>query len=214
MNLYVDESGDLGFTFKRRGKGSSRYLTIACLLTPKNMSSLPKRVVKGLYSKVGQSTKYELKASNLKPPEKVYFAKKAKELLTKHPKIKVFTITVKKIRVQSHIRQDPNKLYNYMLGLLLPQRIKRYPNITLMPDERSIKVKSGNSLLDYLQIKIWFDFKSKTKIQYHPLESSKVLNIQFADHIANIVWNKYERNHDEPYNILQPKIESVPLFFY
>ena len=85
MNLYIDESGDLGFTFKRRGKGSSRYLTIACLLTPKNMSSLPKRVVKGLYSKVGQSTKYELKASNLKPSEKVYFAKKAKERSQRKP---------------------------------------------------------------------------------------------------------------------------------
>ncbi len=83
-----------------------------------------------------------------------------------------------------------------MLGLLLPQRIRRYPNITLLPDERSIKVKSGNSLIDYLQIKVWFDLKSKTKIQCDPLESSKALNVQFADYIANIVWNKYERNHD------------------
>ncbi|MEE8430337.1 MAG: hypothetical protein V3S16_03735 [Candidatus Desulfatibia sp.] len=49
MNLYIDESRDLGFTFKPRGKGSSRYLTIAFLLVPKELSHLPKRVVKKLY---------------------------------------------------------------------------------------------------------------------------------------------------------------------
>lgn len=51
MNLYIDESGDLGFTFDKpyRIGGSSRYLTIAFLLVPKELSHLPKRVVKKLY---------------------------------------------------------------------------------------------------------------------------------------------------------------------
>lgn len=213
MNLYLYESGDLGFTFKSRGRGSSRYLTIACLLVPKNISHLPKRVVKKLYSKAGKSPKYELKATNLTPTQKIFFAKEVKKLLTKNPKIKIFTITVYKIRVQDHIRQDPNKLYNYMIGLVLPEKIKRHLNVALIPDKRSIKVKSGNSLIDYLQIKIWFDLKSKTKVQFYPSESSKVLNIQFVDYIANIVWNRYERNDNQAFSIIKSKIESTTLFF-
>ena len=40
MNLYLDESGDLGFTFDKPNRygGSSRHLTIAILLTPKELS--------------------------------------------------------------------------------------------------------------------------------------------------------------------------------
>jgi len=53
LNIYIDESGDLGFTFKPRGKGSSRYLTIACLFVPKELSHLPKKLVRKLYSKLG-----------------------------------------------------------------------------------------------------------------------------------------------------------------
>lgn len=122
-------------------------------------------------------------------------------------------MTVKKSKVWAHIRQDPNKLYNYMLGLLLPDKIKRFPLVTLMPDERSIKVKSGNSLVDYLQIKLWFELKAKTKIECTPMDSSNVLNVQFIDYVANIIWNYYERGHDAPFNILRSKISSTPLFF-
>jgi hypothetical protein len=213
LNVYVDESGDLGFTFKPHGRGSSRYLTIACLITPKELSKHPKRLVKKFYSKLGQSPRHELKAADLTPSDKIYFSEQARKLLNKYPRIKIISMTVKKTKVQGHIRQDPNKLYNYMLGLLLPNRIKRYPLVTLIPDERSVKVKSGNSLIDYLQIKLWFEFKAKTTLEYYPVESSRVLNVQFIDYVCNIIWNHYERNHDGPYNILKNKIISIPLFF-
>jgi hypothetical protein len=162
---------------------------------------------------VGQSPNYELKATGLTPTQKNFFAEQAKQLLIKNPNIKIFAITVKKTKVLPHIRQDPNKLYNYMLGLLLPGRVKAYQFVTLIPDKRSIKVKSGNSLVDYLQIKLWFELKSKTKIEVIPTESSKAKNIQFVDFICNIVWNNYERNHATPYNILKPRIKSTRLFF-
>ncbi len=215
MNIYIDESGDLGFSFNRPyGKGgSSRYLTITCLLTPPKLSHKPKRLVKKLYKKLKHPPQHELKAVDLQPADKVYFAQKAKDLLVHNPEIKIFAMTAKKTRVQQHIRKDPNKLYNYMLGLLLPERIKRYPQVNLIPDERSIKVKSGNSLVDYLQINVWFVLKAKTIIKYWPSESSRVLNIQFTDYVSNIIWNKYERGHDTAFNILRQKISCKTLFF-
>jgi len=213
MNVYIDESGDLGFTFKSHGKGSSRHLTIAFLLVPKDLTPQPKRLVKKFYKKLGQSPGCELKGTDLSLDQKVYFAGRTKDLLIRHPEIKILAITVKKSNVKKHIRNDPNKLYNYMIGLALPDRIKHYPEVTLLPDERSIKVKSGNSLVEYLQIKLWFYLKSKTVVQYEPMESSKVLNIQFIDIICNIIWSSYERNLNTPYNILKPRIKSIRLFF-
>lgn len=64
------------------------------------------------------------------------------DLLTRYPEIKLDVITVNKVNVQDHIRQDSNKLYNYMLGLVIPDYVSQEGNFTLVTDERSIKVKS------------------------------------------------------------------------
>ena len=85
MNIYIDESGDLGFSFSRPyGKGgSSRYLTITCLLVPKHLTHKPKRLVKKLYQRLKQPPQDELKAIDLKPSDKIYFAGRVKKLLIK-----------------------------------------------------------------------------------------------------------------------------------
>ncbi len=76
MNVYLDESGDLGFTFNRpfRKGGSSRYLTIAFLLIPKKLSYLPKRIVKKIYKRKKQNTDVEIKGSELTSSDKIFFA--------------------------------------------------------------------------------------------------------------------------------------------
>ncbi len=72
MNLYLDESGDLSWTFDKphRAGGSSRYLTIATLIVPKDLSHLPKKIVKEIYLDRKQSTAYELKGKDLSVAEK------------------------------------------------------------------------------------------------------------------------------------------------
>jgi len=109
-------------------------------------------------------------------------------LLDDHPSIEAFVITVYKKNVEEHIRKDANKLYNYMISLVLLDRIKDKLNITFIPDKRSIKVQNGNSLLDYLQIKLMFELNSKTVIENEPQESHKVLNLQLIQFITNFIW--------------------------
>jgi len=215
MNLYLDESGDLGFIFDKpyRYDGSSRHLTIAILLVPKELSHLPKRIVKKLYQRKKQPTSRELKGPDLIPGDRLFLANKIVSLLANHPSIEVFAITVYKKRVEDHIRRDANKLYNYMTSLVLLDKIKDKPNITFIPDERSIKVQSGNSLVDYLQTKLMFEFNSKTIIENKPQESHKVLNLQLVHFIANFVWKKYEDNSSPEYNILKQKVQLTHLFF-
>lgn len=215
MNVYLDESGDLGFKFdKPYGKGgSSRYLTIAFLLVPPDLSKYPKRIVKSLYRRKRWPTSKELKGSMLNLHDKAYFAEKVLGLLKRNRRIKILAITVNKRRVQTHIRQDVNKLYNYMIALILPEELKNQTDVNFIPDKRSIKVKSGNSLSDYLQIKLWFEHKSKARLINNPRESHQELNLQFIDFISNIVWHKYEKKDDMIFNMLARKIELRELFF-
>jgi len=94
MNLYLDESGDLGFTFDKPNRygGSSRHLTIAILLTPKELSHLPKRIIKKLYQRKKQPTSKELKGPELTSKDRLFRANKIVTLLTNHPSIEAFGV--------------------------------------------------------------------------------------------------------------------------
>jgi hypothetical protein len=213
MLIYLDESGDLGWKFDApyRQGGSSRYLTLAFLFVPKRKRNYPKDIIKKLYLKYGWQN--EKKASKATLQQKIRFCTKAMKFLEKHTDIKIDAIVTNKINVESHIRSDANKLYNYMNGLVIPHYVGTKEKVEFIPDKRSIKVKSGNSLIDYLQIKIWFDHKYKTVIVFNPHESQYNYNLQFADWISHCIWLKYEDSIEEPFNILYPYINIRTLFF-
>lgn len=127
-HIFLDESGDLGWKFDRpyRMGGSSRYLTIAALVVPQIKKHLPTRLIKQLYNQHNWQFKKEKKWVDMKPHERMGFVKKARFLAEQHKDIKYAAITVNKVNVQSHIRSDENKLYNYMIGLMLLDEMKRF----------------------------------------------------------------------------------------
>lgn len=215
LHVFLDESGDLGWTLDRpyRHGGSSRYLALAFLVADQSECKYPKRLAKKLCQARGIRHGQELKGCDLSRGDLVRFADMAARMISSHPRIGLRTITVKKENVQSHIRADPNKLYNYMLNLALPDLIKSHPRVVLSPDPRSIKVASGNSMVDYLQTQLWFEHDSPTVLVYQPLESHQSLAIQFVDVVAHIAWSFHEDGQAEAYEILPPHMTSKHLFF-
>lgn len=100
-----------------------------------------------------------------------------------------------------------------MIKLAILDSIKNEPMVNLVRDNKSIKVKSGNSLIDYLQTTLWFELNSKTKIIDIPSDSKKVQNLIFIDWMNNLIWGNYEDNNSEAYQILRSVIDSKKLFF-
>lgn len=146
--------------------------------------------------------------------EKCYIAERVKSVLERHSDIHIGAITVKKQNVQPHIRQDSNKLYNYMLRFAVLNKISNANEVHLIRDNRSIKVKYGSCLIDYLQTVLWFDMASETKIYDHPSDSKAVRNLVFIDWINNIIWGHYEFGKSEPYKIIRSSITETRLFFH
>ncbi|MDE6769180.1 MAG: DUF3800 domain-containing protein [Muribaculaceae bacterium] len=214
-NVYLDESGDLGWIFDKpyRQGGSSRYLTIAFVVCPSEKKHLLQRVVKRVYTRKKFDPKKELKGSSLSIPDKCFFAEHVNRLITTHPDIIIGSITVNKSNVRQHIRRDANKLYNYMIRLAVLPLIKEEVMVNLIRDNKTIKVKSGNSLIDYLQTILWFDLDSHTRIVDIPSDSKQVKNLIFIDWINNLIWGRYEDNNIEPYNILENAIVPIELYF-
>ncbi|HEU20438.1 MAG TPA: DUF3800 domain-containing protein [Deltaproteobacteria bacterium] len=215
MNVYLDESGDLGWSLDKpyRNGGSSRYLTIAALIIPKTHAHLPKRIIRKFYKSRELSSSGELKGQFLTKDETSRFIQKLIHLLEREPSITISVITVKKENVQPHIRSDANKLYNYMVHFAILQEIRECAAVDFIPDPRTIKVASGNSLVDYLKTKLWFELNSATVIRHIPVESKKNLTLQFIDFIAHVVWSRYENNEYDPYRLIRPYITERHLFF-
>lgn len=100
-----------------------------------------------------------------------------------------------------------------MIRLAVLPFIKDQPIVNLIRDNKTVKVKSGNSLIDYLQTAIWFELDRRTRIVDIPSDSKKVKNLIFIDWINNLIWGRYEDGNKEPYEILKNVITSKKLFF-
>jgi len=214
-NVYLDESGDLGWILDKpyRHGGSSRYLTIAFVVCPSEKKHLLHRIVTDVYRRTKHNPKLELKGSSLSVLDKCFFAERVRRLVSMNPDIIIGSITVNKSKVQQHIREDGNKLYNYMIRLAVLPIVKGHPVVNLIRDNKTIKVKSGNSLIDYLQTTMWFDLSSHTKIVDIPSDSKQVKNLIFIDWINNLIWGRYEDCNTKPYDIIKNVITSKKLFF-
>jgi hypothetical protein len=209
-HIYLDESGDLGWSFDLpyRYGGSSRYLTIAALCVPTEKRHIAKRLVRSLYRQFGWLPSAEKKWKDMQPGERAAFATALADMCTEHPDIHIDAITVKKQRVEPHIRRDENKLYNYMIWLSLADCMAAESTVTLVPDPRSIKVESGNSLHDYLQTQLWFERKATTQLTTRPLDSKASKEIQLADMAAGLIQHSVE---DKYFNHIRECVRHLRL---
>lgn len=171
------------------------------------------RFVKDIYIKFKISPSIEFKASNIDAHTKKIIAEKTLDFLIKNTDFQLGAITVKKEKVMAHIRTDGNKLYNYMIGQSILPKILTSPSISLIRDMRSVKVESGKSCHEYLQIRLWFDFGTPTVITDLPTFSHTNKCLIFIDWITNFVWSYYEDGANVPFEILAPKLLNQTLFF-
>lgn len=215
MIIFLDESGDLGWSFGspyRKG-GSSRYLTISAVCVPKAKRHLPGRLIRDLYKKHSWDPKIEKKWTYMTNKERVSFAQQAKKLSKENTSVKYCSITAYKPRVQEHIRQDSNKLYNYLIKTLLLDEMAKHTQVEFYPDPRNIKITSGDSLSDYLQTELFFTKNVATKLITIPRDSASNKGVQFADMLSGLVQHHYENNNSDAFNLLVPFVQLETIYF-
>jgi len=213
MHVYLDESGDTGWTFTHpyRAGGSSRFLCLAFIFLPDADRKAAKNLMTVLYRKYGWTA--EKKASDVLDSQREDFADLVIQMLKLHPQIKIDCIITKKENVQPHIRMDGNKIYNYMCRLVMPEHVKNEVSFHFYPDKRSIKVESGHSLPDYLDMVLGFEYNSPVKLIYQPTESTNCRSLQFVDWMANCVWRKFENGTSPAFDKMSSAIRVRKLYF-
>ena len=192
--IHADESGDLGWSFDKPygNGGSSRYLVIFALCVDDGKIHRVDRLVKDLYKGSRWDPQREKKWIEMSEKSRDHFLRQAVQLREAHPDIGYHAIVVSKEHVQSHMRADANKLYNYMVKLLLLGEMAKHQHVSFIPDSRSVKVASGNSQHDYLQTELWYEKRVNTVLQTLPTDSRHCKPLQFADMMAGAVGSNFE----------------------
>lgn len=216
MYIYLDESGDLGWTLNapyQKG-GSSRYLVIAAVIVPESHLKHVERLIRQLYDTYGWSPKKEKKWVDMPPGARRTFAEATANLLGKHPDtIRCMAIVVRKDAVPEARRADPNLLYNYMTKKLLLTEMAKHRVVHLAPDARSIKVESGNTLKDYLQTELFYTAEVDTLLHCKHTDSASSKAIQFADMLAGAIGSFHEFGQSEAHDHLKALVPIQTLYF-
>lgn len=213
ISIYLDESGDLGWTLDQPYKrgGSSRYLTLAAVIVPTAKSHLIARVVRGLYKARNRPKSKELKSVELRPHERQTFVRALQQLRQDHPDILFTAITVNKAGVNPAFRRHPNGLYNYMTKLMLLEQMGKYADVDFIPDARSVKVELKHAFHDYLRTAL-AESGAETRLTTTPQESKDLFEIQFADILASLAWSHFEYG-DQQFVAVRDHISHSKLFF-
>jgi hypothetical protein len=205
-HFYLDESGDLGFS-----EGSSNYFTIAFIGVQDTVKLL--RVIRKVKKKYGISRNDELKGFSTSDPIKAELLSRMSRL-----EIDIHSITVRKKNIVEKLRTDTNILYNYILGLLLVDRIlseEINAQICINVDKRITSVTTGFKLNEYLKYKIWYEGKRPDiNMSINHCDSRLFDAIQGIDVICNSIYKKYSSNNYTFFNIIKNKVkEDRRLFF-
>jgi hypothetical protein len=210
QNIYLDESGDLGWSFD---KGSSKFLTIAAISVPFIHDAFLTRFIHSLYNELNLNTENEAKWSTMEIHHRVYFAKNIVKFIAKHSVVRVFSITVLKTMVLDYIRTDINKLYNYMVRLMLSKEMSSHSKVKFYPDQRSMKKTSRDSMHDYIQSYLWFDKKSSCILETNHSNSKHYKGVQIADMIAGMVRYRFEKEDLDAFDYIKKHIMIKKLYF-
>ncbi len=201
--IFLDESGDLGFDFSK--KGTSRNFLITILLTnePKKISNCIKHLKENALQKKYKRMP-EIKFNNSPGA----FRKKIIQKLAQQ-EITIFAFCLNKIKMVSDLHDKKDKVYNYITGLLFDKILS-----ALSPQEEIImtvdKVKVGKIQIEdfnfYLGLKLFLAGQADRKLEVVHVDSQGNRCIQAVDFVSGSIFRKYEFGDSGLYNFIKGKI--------
>ena len=209
VNLYIDESGNLG-------TGMGRYFLICALeVDPTLKNAISKRagrVICRFKQKNDIPKITELKGSRLKDDDRLELLDK---ILFKGIKVRYIVLDLKQTTMLLARSDDKNACFNYLIQLIVKRIVEEYKDvekINLYLDNRSVKIGNRLSLKPYLYNKLVLEqLETKNNVKriefnINYFESESCYLIQWADIVANSLYKKYNSNNEKFYAKIKPYI--------
>ncbi|MBN2754019.1 MAG: DUF3800 domain-containing protein [Candidatus Goldbacteria bacterium] len=191
--LYLDESGDLGFDFVNKKPSKFLTLTILSVIGVDNNRKLINTVKRTIKKKVNirkPSRITELKASNAPKEVVEYFLRKLNDI-----EIRVYSLTLNKKRLYSHLSQDKDRVYNYIARLVVDKvELKEGLGCLEFIVDKSKNKKEIGDFDSYIKRQMQGRVDpEKTRLIIKHEDSCVVQGLQAADAISWAIFRKYER---------------------
>jgi len=196
--IYLDESGDLGFSFP----ASSEYLTLACIIVPSPTAL--KKAIRRLKISLGYPRTAEFKAA-----EDRWQVRQRLLSLVPDLGIEVRSISVYKPNCYQTFRDNTNSLYNFTAAALLVRYLCSCSSASLVVDRREVKIGSLPYQFDeYLKFRVFDEEDAKLSLTIRHQDSFVSPGVQLADCVANAMWRRIERKDRTGHAVISTQIRS------
>ncbi|OGZ63827.1 MAG: hypothetical protein A3A98_00885 [Candidatus Staskawiczbacteria bacterium RIFCSPLOWO2_01_FULL_40_39] len=209
--IFLDESGDLGFNFDK--KGTSKFFIVTFLFISGSKKPFEK-IIKKTHSELKKKIKKRigiLHAVNEKPTTRQRLLKRLSE-----KDCTIMTIYLNKSKVFTKLQDEKQVLYNYVTNILLDRiytkrAVSNDKEIELIASRHETNKFLNENFKDYLHRKVRDNHKGIMMISIRTPAEEKVL--QAVDFISWAIFRKHEKHDDRYYNIIKNKIvEENPLY--
>lgn len=208
--VFMDESGDLGFDFKK--SGTTKHFLITFLFT-KNRRPIEKCVRKihgGLREKFKKQGRC-LHAYNEKPVTRIRLLRCLAE-----KDFYIVTVVLNKRKVYTKLQEEKAVLYNYVTNILLDRiftkkLIPAEGKIELIASKRETNKFLNENFKDYLKNQALDNHGVNLQVEIKtPFEEKSLQAVDFA---SWAIFRKYEYDDSDYYKIIKGAIvEENPLF--
>jgi len=208
--IFLDESGDLGFNFKK--SGTSHTFIITCLFVPEKKGPIEK-VVEKTHSELAKKFKRKIGVLHAVKEKPVTRKRLLKRLVEKD--CSIMTIFLNKQKVFTKLQDEKQVLYNYVTNILLDRvytkKVIPRANIGLIASRRETNKFLNDNFKTYLNKQIKNKHKGEIRVSIKTPYEEKIL--QAVDFASWAIFRKYEKKDDIYYDIIKKKIiEESPLF--
>lgn len=208
--LFLDESGDLGFDFRK--KKTSKVFVVTCLFI-ENKRPIEK-IVKRTHSELSKKYKRRFGVLHCVKEKPVTRQRLLKRLAEKD--CFIMSIYLDKRKVYTRLRDEKPVLYNYVTNILLDRIysrkiIKPTGKIYLVASKRETNKFLNQNFKSYLNQQIENRHRADIEIMIKSPHEEK--SLQAVDFVSWSIFRKYEHQDESYYNLIKSKIiEENPLF--
>lgn len=209
--IFLDESGDLGFNFKK--KNTSKFFIVTFLFF-----SGDKKVLEKLINKTHSELKKKIKrrvGTLHAVKEKPITRKRLLERLSKI-NCSIMSICLNKKKVYTKLRSEKQVLYNYVTNILLDRVYSKKAtyckeSINLIASRRETNKSFNENFKSYLDGQVRSNHQCKINILIKTPAEEKAL--QVVDFASWSIFRKYEKKDCEYYNIINKSIIEESFLF-
>jgi len=199
MYIFLDESGDLGFTEK-----SQQYFVIAILITrdKKPIENCIKRIrQRKLPKKYKKISELKFRNSN------TLIRKSVLECLSRR-EIEISYILLNKRRIYPRLQDKKNIVYNYITSFLLQKVLSEESGKIELVVDRLFTKKNREEFNRYINYKIKTELRKSMEVSIEHKNSEEERCLQAVDFVAGAIYRKYTLGDESYYPIIRAKIRE------